>query len=251
MNKVFGVLIVLTLSLFVMAQNAVPPPPTTAQQPATTPPQQNAQLQPGSLIYAELSKSIDAKKAKVGDPVQGKITQAVLSHGKVVIPKNAKLVGHLTDVKASSKDQPQSELGIVFDRAELKDGTQIPLTSATIQAMGVPSGLDQSPSNIAGGGGPEPSGMPGSRTGGGNMGGMSSPMGGNPYPSNPGAAGTDETPAPSTTQPQNSGKLNAGSRGVFGMSGVRLEPQAQGGKVAREGKNIKLDGGMQLVLRTQ
>src|SRR5207248_243949 len=59
---------------------------------ATTP------LQSGSIIYAELAKSVDSKKAKVGDEVQARTTQAALSQGRVVIPKGAKIIGHITQV---------------------------------------------------------------------------------------------------------------------------------------------------------
>src|SRR5438309_10847552 len=77
-------------------------------------PAASGQLATGSMIYAELSKSIDAKKAKQGDEVVAKAQQAVLSQGKVLIPKGSKIVGHVTQVKPHEKDQPQSELGIAF-----------------------------------------------------------------------------------------------------------------------------------------
>jgi type IV secretory pathway VirB10-like protein len=37
----------------------------------------------------------------------------------VVIPKGSRLVGHVTEVKARSKDQATSVVGIAFDRAVL------------------------------------------------------------------------------------------------------------------------------------
>src|SRR5262249_7531782 len=154
-----------------------------AQQPAThaqsqTSAQHNAnqpgpQVQPGSIIYAELNKSVDAKKAKQGDEVVAKTSQAVLSQGKVVIPKGSKLVGHVTQVKAHTKEQQQSELGIAFDHAVLKDGTQVPI-AVTIQAIGA-SLVASSPAMDAdsGGGmaGPSGGGRPGYGSGsGGTMG---------------------------------------------------------------------------------
>lgn len=220
------------------------------QQPAATTPAAGSQLQSGSLIYAELNKSIDSKKAKVGDPVVAKVTQAVLSHGKIVIPKNTKIIGHLTAAKARSKDQPQAQLGIVFDRAELKDGSQVPLTSATIQALASAVSLDQPPSNVANGtaGMPDSSGMPSSRQGA-NMGGP--PTGAPPYPSNPGTGNADSTTGTGMPGSGTGSQLNANSRGVSGMPGIRLEPQPQGGLVSTDGKNLKLDSGTQVVLRTQ
>src|SRR4029077_4645098 len=49
-------------------------------------------------------------------------------------PKGAKLVGHVTQASARAKGESESALGIVYDRAILKNGQEIPL-SAGIQAL--------------------------------------------------------------------------------------------------------------------
>ena len=256
MKSFLAFLTILMLVNVAIAQNESSGAAPGQQQPAAAAPPAGSQLQSGSLIYAELSKSIDSKKAKVGDPVVAKVTQAVLSHGRILIPRNTKIIGHLTAAKARTKDQPQAQLGIVFDRAELKDRSQVPLTSATIQALASVA-LDQLPSNAANGTGgmPDTPGMPNSRQGA-NMGGApvgGSPMGGSSYPSNPGTGAADGTTGTGTGMPGSGtgAQLNANSRGVTGMPGVRLEPQSQGGVVTADGKNLKLDSGTQMVLRTQ
>jgi hypothetical protein len=253
MKKAVAILSIFLCAQLVVAQDHTSSDSPAWQQSGASAPAPTSQLQGGSLIYAELSKSIDSKKAKVGDPVVAKVTQAVLSHGKIVIPKNTKIIGHLTAAKARSKEQPQAQLGIVFDRAELKDGSQVPLGSVTIQALASAFFLDQPSSTAANGtgGSADISGMPNSRSGA-NMGGIGSPpMAGSPYPSNTGSSSADPTSGTGTGAPNTGGQLNAGSRGVSGMPGVRLEPQPQGGMVSVEGKNLKLDSGTQLVLRTQ
>ncbi len=260
MRKVRFLLVIAALSLGAMAQNSAPPAEAAGPQAATPATPANSPIQPGSLIYAELSKSIDAKKAKIGDPVVGKVTQAVLSQGKVIIPNNTKIVGHITAVKASTKDQRESELGIAFDRAELKNGTEVALTSVTIQALSNAPGYEPPSMGGGGAGGPAASNMPSSRPGGamggntggnmgGNMGGMNQPTGG--YPSNPGAGGGEMGTGTGTGPTTGSGRLNAGSRGVLGMSGIKLQPQPQGGLITADRKNVKLDSGTQLVLKTQ
>ena len=45
------------------------------------------------------------------------------------IPKGTRLVGHLTQVQAHSKDSPDSVMAIVFDRAELKGGASLAIYS--------------------------------------------------------------------------------------------------------------------------
>jgi hypothetical protein len=212
-----------------------------------------SQLQPGSLIYAELAKSVDSKKVKVGDEVQAKATQGVLSQGKVVIPKGSKILGKVTQVSAKGSDQQPSQLGINFDHAVLKDGTQVPL-SVSLQALGggasaASAGMDPSPSNSQANRGISSSGMPGRASGeaaggygapGGNMGGMGTTNAG----AGAGAGGMGTTDAgPSTVH------LNAGSRGVVGLGGLSLSEGPQGAVITSDKKNVKLDSGIELILR--
>lgn len=84
-------------------------------------------LTTGSAVEAVLKKSLDAKTAKVGDMVEAQITSSVKSSGVVAIPRNAKLLGKVTAIQARTKSQKESKLGMQFDRAVLKDGTEIPL----------------------------------------------------------------------------------------------------------------------------
>src|SRR4029434_6234587 len=80
------------------------------------------------------NESVDSKKAKQGDPVTARTTEAVKSDGKVVIPKGTKLVGHVTRASARAKGDADSALAVQFNRAVLKDGHEMPL-QVTIQAL--------------------------------------------------------------------------------------------------------------------
>jgi len=79
-------------------------------------------LETGSILYAELTKTVDAKKAKVGDPVSAVLVADVLAHGKIVVRHNSKILGHVTEVQPHTKETPESRLGIVFDKAITKGG---------------------------------------------------------------------------------------------------------------------------------
>src|SRR6266849_6156211 len=96
--------------------------------------QANASLASGTAFNAALSSPIDSKKCKPGDPVNAHTTEAAKSEGKTVIPKGSKLVGHVTQASARAKGESESSLGIVFDKAILKNGQEIPLNVA-IQAI--------------------------------------------------------------------------------------------------------------------
>jgi len=95
------------------------------------------QLQAGSTMQAQLVKPLDAKKNKVGDEVIAKTTHDVKSDGHVVVPKGSKLVGHVTEVKSHSKEQHDSKLGIAFDHAILKNGTQTRVSAQSRSAIPV------------------------------------------------------------------------------------------------------------------
>src|SRR6202035_3103240 len=94
----------------------------------------SAALASGTTMNAALSQPVDAKKNKPGDPVTAKTTEATKSEGRVVIPKGAKLVGHVTECKPRSKEEKESALGIVFDKAILKNGEEVPL-NVSIRAL--------------------------------------------------------------------------------------------------------------------
>jgi hypothetical protein len=100
----------------------------------SAPPKTSVSVPPGTAVQVELIKPIDAHKAKPGDEVVAKVTQDVKSDDKVVLPKNSKVMGKVTQAQGRAKGQNESELGLAFDSAVLKDGAQVPV-SFTIQAV--------------------------------------------------------------------------------------------------------------------
>src|SRR5260370_37002815 len=96
--------------------------------------QANGLLTAGTAFNAALSSPIDSKKSKPGDPVTAHTTEAVKSEGKTVIPRGAKLVGHVTQASARAKGESESSLGFVFSKGYRKTGQEIPL-NAGIQAL--------------------------------------------------------------------------------------------------------------------
>jgi hypothetical protein len=236
--------------------------------------QANASLASGTAFNAALSSPVDSKKCKPGDAVAAHTTEAVKSEGKTVIPKGSKLVGHVTQASARAKGQAESSLGIVFDKAILKNGQEIPLNVA-IQALA----SAESSAAVAGGdtdmmGGmgtsAAGSGMSGGRGG---LGGVTSAAGGtvgtvaNTAANVGGVAGGAVN---STTSAAGSvagaskgavgglnaaGQLTSNSQGVFGLNGLNLSAAAsnatQGTMITSAGKNVHLDSGTRMLLVTQ
>ncbi len=212
-------------------------------------------------ILATLSKTIDAKKAKQGEPVTAKVEQDVLSQGNIILPRGSRLVGHVTVAKARSKGEA-SELGIAWDKAVQKGGKEIPL-HAVVQALAPPPQMTSSEPPM--GGGAESGGMSGAPTGGlpGGQPGMGPPQpgAGQPpmgppagEPTNPGSIGNPTTGTSTTSRGGGltGPMLSAASRGVQGMPGVTLNSAAnaaEGSVITSEKQNVKLNSGTQLVLR--
>src|SRR5258707_407713 len=77
----------------------------------------SAQLSFGTKIDATLATTLDAKKNKPGDRIEARIAQDVKQDGRVVLKKGTTLVGHVIQSQVRTKDQSQSLLVIIFDRA--------------------------------------------------------------------------------------------------------------------------------------
>ena len=219
------------------------------------------QLQAGSTVQAELVKPLDAHKNKVGDEVVAKTTHDVKSEGHVIVPKGSRLIGHVTEAKAHSKDQADSELGIAFDRAILKNGTEMPLALG-IQAIGrsqanATATEDDAMMTSAGGGAMGSTSV--RPTGGGGMvGGVRSTAGGvvNTAGSTAGTAVNTTGTAVNTAGTAGgavSGSLSSTSQGVVGLQGLSLSADTSNAThasvVSSSSGNVHLDSGTEMVLR--
>jgi hypothetical protein len=204
----------------------------------------------GTIINTELTGSLDSKKVKPGEAVNARtVTDLKTNDGRVVLPKDTKIVGHVTQASARGAGQPESSLGLVFDKAILKSGQEIPLNAA-VQAVGAPPASyfdNQAPAG-------EPLG--GSRPaapGGGVQSGSSASRGGsmNGASSTPNGIGDPSVGAnPPETGNANAGQWDANTRGVVGLRNLSLNTEGQGSVIKSTGKNVHLDKDTRLLLVT-
>jgi hypothetical protein len=214
------------------------------------------QLQAGSTVQAELTKPLDVRKNKVGDEVIAKTTQDVKSNGHVVLPKGSKIVGRVTHTQARTKGQEESQLGLAFDHAILKDGTQVPI-AFTIQAIGR---SEAAASAVAEDDAMMPGGNPGGRaTTSGNAGaqargGLGSAAGtvGSVVNTAGSAAGATLNTA-GRTGAGVAGELNSTSHGTVGLSDLTLSSSASsatsaGSVIRSSSSNVRLDSRTRMIL---
>ena len=195
---------------------------------------------------------MDAKKAKTGDEVVAKVTEDMKTEsGEVLVPKDTKVTGHVTEVQARNKEQKESRLAIVFDRAVTKNGNamQLPMSIQAVighqqnNNLNAPAGNEQAAVPSPGGG------MPAGGGGGGRAGSMSSPQASNTATR---PAASTGIPAPDTSSNGPHPAINAQAQGVIGIANVTLSPAsggAQGSVMTSEKGNIKLESGTMLLLK--
>jgi hypothetical protein len=253
------------------AQSAPDNPSTPTQAPIPSAPEQNAaqpgnapgmasdaqtpRIAPGSVIPVELTKTVDAKKAKSGDEVIAKVTMDLKSTGgQIIVPKDTQVIGHITEAQARSKEQKSSEVGIAFDHAVMKDGGQVPLPMS-IQAIIAPpkSSANNAEGATAPGEQASPSASPNAGAG------RSPGMGGSSQqsPNAPSAMPSGDNPSSQQqgSQPKSNGgipPITGKTAGVIGISNITLAPAAnatQGSVVSSEKNNVKLEDGTFMLLR--
>jgi len=229
-----------------------------------------------SSVSGQLASKLDSKTAKAGDQVVLKTDRTVKTADGTVIPKGTRLIGHVTSVQAHRSGSPDSNLGIQFDRAQLKSGQSFPIHSE-IRSIEPPASAISSASmesedafdgGMMGGGG-RATGSTRMAGGGGGLlsggsqsalhhstsaaGGIGSELGGTV---NEAARGSDRMSGNAVSGLHGSASSGAGATSALtahstGLRGVMLSGDASGraaGMLSASKQNIHLDSGTQMVL---
>lgn len=231
-------------------------PQAQPQQPPTSQPQASqrsaspstgaTKIAPGSVIPVTLTKTIDAKKVKTGDEVVAKVTEDMKTNtGEVLVPKDTKVVGHVTEAQARSKEQKESIVGIAFDHAVMNGGD----VSLPMSIQAIVGAQSENPNATAGNEQPYP-GSPGGSGGAptASGAGRTSGMGGSTTPPPSGAGMPSDSPTGTRATPQ----ITSQTQGVIGMSHVSLSQGGTGTQasvVSSDKNNVKLESGTLLILK--
>jgi len=201
---------ILMVTIFLCSTDVV-----AAQQAATPNPAKAGQKIPDILLPASLTTALDSKKKKAGDEVVLKSVAIVhLADGRL-IPRGAKIVGHVTEATIRSGNDTQASLGIVFDKIDLADGSTLPVTGKILAIAPNPNPSDSADNGGVG------------------YGGMNQTL----QHATPTAGGTDKV-VPLLTED---------SVGVQGIKNLQLSD----GVFKSDQKTVKLGFGSQIVLRAQ
>ncbi|MGH8250654.1 MAG: hypothetical protein ACREVI_08130 [Steroidobacteraceae bacterium] len=222
----------------------------------------SAALAQGTEINATLTRPVDAGKAKPGDEVTAKAAKDIKSGGEVVVPRGSMLIGRVTRAEPRKTDSASgksaSELGIVFDRAVLKDGSAVPL-NGSVAALATARSTGSARSSPLGAGANRAGGTAGSAGASGGLagtvggvagattgaaGGISSTIGG--------TGGTAGRSAGAVGGFDAAGGLRSGSRGVFGVRDLDIATSttgdAEGSVITSAQRNVRLESGTQMLV---
>jgi len=202
-----------------------------------------ARIAPGVVIPVQLTKTVDAKKAKPGDEVFATVMQDLRTNdGEVIVARNTKVVGHVTGAQARTKEQKESELSIAFDHMVSKNGEMtMPMS---IQAIIAPADDSSANSGGYGGTGPAASGTT-----------ATSPMAGRSPVSGPTQPQAGPLPARGSDAQRGGARppITGKTQGVIGLPDVKLESNpdnaSQGSVVSSDKNNVKLESGTLILLR--
>jgi hypothetical protein len=226
------------------AQGAAEPANSQVQD-AASPTQKSAPaadaLPPGTVLSVELSKSLDTRKSKANAKIEARTATDLLVHGQIVVPRNTKILGHVTEAKAHSKASPGSLLGITFERMLIKGGREVPLL-AIVQAIARPlqlNNLGNEPDALT----DRASGIPGQRPV--SAGDSAAPSIPPKYPT----ASIPEPPGLNVPNTSTVSPLAPTSRGVVGIKELSLATSGPVSVLTSNTGNVHLDSGTQLMLR--
>ena len=232
--------------------------------------------EPAFYILAEFTHSLNARKLKPGDRIEAEVTQDVLSHGRIIIPVESRLIGHVTEVKPHLKDDPESRLGMIFDKVLLRHRIEVDFRGV-LHALSAPavrrSRVDEPDQMLSPIGQPQgavPNGT--GRNSAGMIGGSSSSLSENPagippaFSNNPpltnvpttaasnAAAGIpNQAPLPSITSSEQKPMSVGMPLGVFGLKGLNLTTGASdstpGPVIVCRVDDVKVESGTQILLK--
>src|SRR5579883_954960 len=81
---------------------------------------------------AQLIHRLDSASAMKGQMVAARLTQSIKAPGGLDLPSGTRLIGYVADVQPSREKGP-ARLALTFDKAELKNGKEIPIKATLVE----------------------------------------------------------------------------------------------------------------------
>ena len=96
-----------------------------------------------SILFAQLTKSLDSKTSAIGEEIELITLKDLLVDKQLVIPKGSKIRGSIAGLVQKGKDEPKTSMAIRIEKVIVGNGQDIPL-QAIIAAVAAPAGTLES-----------------------------------------------------------------------------------------------------------
>jgi hypothetical protein len=179
----------------------------------------------GTTLCIDVPRVLDAKKLKADEEIVGRVTQDLVYNGKIIVPRDAKVMGKVTDLKLADKDDHETRLLLAFHKIVTKDGREFEFEyPAFIQALAPERRAAANSTNLNS----------------------------LPVKAELGNATDRVSVMPILLGDKNSvtyGVIIPTANGVFGLPNLKLSDSPKGVYIVAPKGNIKLEYGAQMVLR--
>jgi hypothetical protein len=120
---------------------AIPVAAQAAASPSTTQ-TEDYTIPEGTEFKLQLHTTISSKTSKVGDRVMSTLYDPVYVYDETVLPKGARVDGHIGEVKAAGRRGRGGLITIVFDSVELPSGEKMALLGSLTEVFSSETGGD-------------------------------------------------------------------------------------------------------------
>ena len=175
----------------------------------------------------KVTKTLDSSKLKDGDTVEVETAGSFKLPDGTLVSKGSKLIGHVTSAKARSKGDQDSQLTVTFEKLNVANGKQLSVKGA-VQAV-FPPAQEVDP------------GVPSASS---HQGGNGAGLTGGSVPAPEYKPTTDIKIGTNTESAQSQAAVDPKAVGVHGLDNLQLND----GVLSSKGKNVKLGGGVRMIV---
>ena len=102
----------------------------TAPEPAPAPRPEPVQVPAGTVLEAEVTRTVSSGKSAVGDTFRARVVEDVVADDRVAIPRGSEIVGEVTEAVSTRKVGGKARLTVKFTDLVLPSGTTVPIDAS-------------------------------------------------------------------------------------------------------------------------
>jgi len=111
------------------ATDSSSPPPAQASAPSAPPPPVAVQVPAGTRLEVRVDQALSTERNRAGDKFRATLEAPVETEGREVLPRGARVSGHVTTSRPSGRLEGRAVIGITLDSVE-SNGRAVPISTS-------------------------------------------------------------------------------------------------------------------------